>query len=129
LFLLLFLTNGLYLAEILTISLDCSDFSAFVDFYSDQAVPVAKTRSQNASLPELGCGTSWQILSRISGNSYFKASCRPNVGQLLAFIGPAIQHYSWEFLGAGEGIELASPALGVQTGVSRRVPRQMAKIK
>ncbi len=37
------------------------------------------------------------------------------VGQLLAFVGPAIQHYSWEDLGAGEGIEPASPALGVRT--------------
>ncbi len=35
------------------------------------------------------------------------------VGLLLAFIGPVIQHYTWEDLGAGEGIEPASPALGV----------------
>ncbi len=47
------------------------------------------------------------------------------VGQLLAFIGPDIQHYSWEVLGAGKGIEQASPALGVRTGVSRvRWPKQ-----
>jgi hypothetical protein len=47
------------------------------------------------------------------------------VGQLLAFIGPAIQHYSWEVLGAGEGIKPATLALGVQTGVSSvRWPKQ-----
>jgi hypothetical protein len=47
------LTNGLYLAEIFTISLDSSDFSTFVDFNSNQIVLVAQMRSKNLSLPDL----------------------------------------------------------------------------
>jgi hypothetical protein len=47
------LTNGLYLAEIFTISLDSSDISTFVNFNSDQIVLVAQTRSKNLFLPEL----------------------------------------------------------------------------
>ena len=47
------LTNGLYLAEIFTISLDSSDFSTFADFNSNQTVLVPQTRSKNLSLPHL----------------------------------------------------------------------------
>ena len=47
------LTNGLYLAEIFSLSLDCSNFSTFSHFNSDQTVLVAQTRSKIVSLPDL----------------------------------------------------------------------------
>ena len=47
------LTNGLYLAELFSLSLDCSQFSTFSHFNADQTVLVAQTRSKNVSLPDL----------------------------------------------------------------------------
>jgi len=52
-FLFFSLSNGLYLAANVSISLDCSDFSTFVVFNSDKTVIVAQTRFQNVSLPKL----------------------------------------------------------------------------
>jgi hypothetical protein len=47
------LTDGLYLAEIFTISLSSSDFSTFDDFTSDLTVLVAQTRSNTLALSEV----------------------------------------------------------------------------
>jgi len=47
------LIDGLYLAEIFTISLSSADFSTFDDFTSDLTVLVAQTRSHNLVLPEV----------------------------------------------------------------------------
>jgi hypothetical protein len=48
------------------------------------------------------------------------------VGLYWASYTTAIQHYSWENLGAGKGIEPASPAW---RGSNRRLPREVAKTK
>ncbi len=63
--------------------------------------------------------------SRISGNSYFKGSCRAVVCLFWTSYTTAIQHYSWEDLGAGDGIEQSSPAWGDRTsGFRCRWPKQ-----
>jgi hypothetical protein len=53
-FLPFFLINGLYLAEIFPLPFNCSNFSTFFHFNSDQTVLVAQLRSKTMSLPDIG---------------------------------------------------------------------------